>query len=345
MSDYHKRAHEAVERAIRNRMGGTIGLSIEDEAHAAIDAIPERGHAQHCWCHDNCEITAAGHKASHPHPHRDPRCVPFGPSPIETVDKILHALDEPPESDEVRMNQAYAEGLAKAESPMACGHPVACQGVDGCRWCKDVRPLPEPQTEGEMEFRQRLWLGHGHTGVYGDDGEMQCARCAEFGCMDYKRGGIEDVVNTCIRAIEAQRVEPLPEEVGTLAGRLFAAAITDPNDLQKVDFQAVARLVLADRKRAIETWKKAAALHEQNFHDALEAWKKEVQETRDADKAARSARLRAVEGAAQEASLALDRAIYSYGPIRSTADCSEYRKRAQETIAAIVKAAKGEGEK
>lgn len=37
----------------------------------------------------------------------------------------------------------------------------------------------------EMEIRQRLWMGHGHTGMYGDDGEMQCSECRKY--ADYKR--------------------------------------------------------------------------------------------------------------------------------------------------------------
>ncbi len=40
----------------------------------------------------------------------------------------------------------------------------------------------------EMILRQMLWLNHGHTGMYGDDGEMQCAECLrEYGFWDWKR--------------------------------------------------------------------------------------------------------------------------------------------------------------
>lgn len=35
--------------------------------------------------------------------------------------------------------------------------------------------------EVEMELRREWWLNHGHSGLYGDDGEMQCGRCpADF---------------------------------------------------------------------------------------------------------------------------------------------------------------------
>ncbi len=37
-------------------------------------------------------------------------------------------------------------------------------------------------------LRRLLWLNHGHTGMYGDDGEMQCAACLhEYGFWDWKR--------------------------------------------------------------------------------------------------------------------------------------------------------------
>lgn len=37
---------------------------------------------------------------------------------------------------------------------------------------------------GELAARKALWLGHGHThALYGDDGEMQCAKCL----IDFKR--------------------------------------------------------------------------------------------------------------------------------------------------------------
>lgn len=36
-------------------------------------------------------------------------------------------------------------------------------------------------------LRKLLWASHGHTGLYGDDGEMQCAKCM----LDYKSDSIE----------------------------------------------------------------------------------------------------------------------------------------------------------
>lgn len=49
--------------------------------------------------------------------------------------------------------------------------------------------------ETEMRVRKFLWLGHPHTGQYGDDGEMQCIGCAAYGCIDYRRAPLEDCLN------------------------------------------------------------------------------------------------------------------------------------------------------
>ena len=43
----------------------------------------------------------------------------------------------------------------------------------------------------EQQLRERLWLGHGHGMLYGDDGEMQCCAC-KF--KDYKRDDIWELV-------------------------------------------------------------------------------------------------------------------------------------------------------
>ena len=43
----------------------------------------------------------------------------------------------------------------------------------------------------EHRYRRLLWLVHGHIGLYGDDGEMQCSLCAPT--WDYKRMPLADV--------------------------------------------------------------------------------------------------------------------------------------------------------
>jgi len=47
-----------------------------------------------------------------------------------------------------------------------------------------------------MRLRSHLWLGHGHTGQYGDDGEMQCAACIPYGQYDYRRASFADLFKT-----------------------------------------------------------------------------------------------------------------------------------------------------
>jgi hypothetical protein len=43
-------------------------------------------------------------------------------------------------------------------------------------------------------LRELLWLNHGHTGLYGDDGEMQCAECMEeYGFLDWKRTPVKEI--------------------------------------------------------------------------------------------------------------------------------------------------------
>lgn len=45
--------------------------------------------------------------------------------------------------------------------------------------------------ELEGELRQTLWMSHGHQGLYGDDGEIQCNTA---GCMiDFKREPLEQI--------------------------------------------------------------------------------------------------------------------------------------------------------
>jgi hypothetical protein len=44
--------------------------------------------------------------------------------------------------------------------------------------------------ERELETARRLlWLRHGHTGLYGDDGEMQCGQCV----LDFKRQPLDEI--------------------------------------------------------------------------------------------------------------------------------------------------------
>ena len=50
------------------------------------------------------------------------------------------------------------------------------------------------------EWREALWLRHGHEGLYGDDGEMQCGTCVR----DFKRDTPEQIIDGLRRAWERQ---------------------------------------------------------------------------------------------------------------------------------------------
>ena len=52
------------------------------------------------------------------------------------------------------------------------------------------RASDRPHTTGEeLELRRLLWLHHGHSRLYGDDGEMQCSECP----LDFKRDPVERI--------------------------------------------------------------------------------------------------------------------------------------------------------
>jgi hypothetical protein len=43
--------------------------------------------------------------------------------------------------------------------------------------------------EENKRLRYWLWLRHGHEGLYGDDGEMQCGLCR----LDFQRCSVEEL--------------------------------------------------------------------------------------------------------------------------------------------------------
>lgn len=67
----------------------------------------------------------------------------------------------------------------------------------------------EREQTTEQRLRQELWLNHGHDGLYGDDGEMQCGRCLPV--FDYKRAPLADV----IAAADKARLERLAKAIAS----------------------------------------------------------------------------------------------------------------------------------
>ena len=50
-------------------------------------------------------------------------------------------------------------------------------------------------------MRAWMWLNHGHKGMYGDDGEMQCGMCHEqYGFWDWKRTPLKEILDCMTKA-------------------------------------------------------------------------------------------------------------------------------------------------
>lgn len=64
-----------------------------------------------------------------------------------------------------------------------------------------------------LKLRELMWLHHGHDGLYGDDGCMQCARCM----TDFKTDSIDYITKTYKNALRAE-VERL-QQVVTAIGK------------------------------------------------------------------------------------------------------------------------------
>lgn len=95
---------------------------------------------------------------------------------------------------------------------------------------------PPEDARIESRLRQELWLGHGHEGLYGDDGEMQCGRCAPT--WDYRRAPIDDV----IAAAEKARLE---NAIRTLSA-------SPPERPTPAAPQSGAEMIAAERKRQVD---------------------------------------------------------------------------------------------
>lgn len=81
-------------------------------------------------------------------------------------------------------------------------HSIGCPGPRS-----PILEEPRPTQEGvllpkwlDIKIRQFFWQNHGHDGIYGDDGEMQCGQCIKYGLTDYKRAYLGDVVNVALRS-------------------------------------------------------------------------------------------------------------------------------------------------
>lgn len=91
--------------------------------------------------------------------------------------------------------------LACDESREAQGELATCH--------RELERLRQEREQLELEVRKMLWLGHGHTRLYGDDGEMQCGLCAPL--WDYRRAPLAELQQHVLLLRLKQSNEPSAE--------------------------------------------------------------------------------------------------------------------------------------
>lgn len=117
------------------------------------------------------------------------------------------------------------EKLAGAAEHLLHDHDCDSHGWEGVHYAAQaarlhIAALASPEAgksavDAEQELRREWWLNHGHpiAALYGDDGEMQCAKCMPF--CDYKRMPLSDL-QAAVEQARAQRladaVVPEPSE-------------------------------------------------------------------------------------------------------------------------------------
>jgi hypothetical protein len=65
----------------------------------------------------------------------------------------------------------------------------------------------------DRKYRTELWAGHGHSEIYGDDGEMQCCRCG----VDYRRDDLSKVEQAAMFARTERATNQVSERDALLA--------------------------------------------------------------------------------------------------------------------------------
>lgn len=82
------------------------------------------------------------------------------------------------------------------------GHNGPCSSSEPASPSTDAEREPDGE---ERALRRVLWQQHGHLGLYGDDGEMQCSECR----ADYLRDPLLDVVGKAHVALRTKLAEAL----------------------------------------------------------------------------------------------------------------------------------------
>jgi hypothetical protein len=122
-----------------------------------------------------------------------------------------------------------------------------------------LKPQPDSSSipEIELELRQMMWLGHGHTGMYGDDGEMQCMECLPFGVVDYKCEPLDKVRET-FRAVQRERMMKPMDSSSISTEQTFEEWWGSPDDIDYPPLCGNPKdLELAVKERARAAWNAA----------------------------------------------------------------------------------------
>jgi hypothetical protein len=107
-----------------------------------------------------------------------------------------------------RLEVAVTETVREQAERLAGPHGAQCEerrfrlGNDECicAWrAERVAALEAAIREAEEPWRRFAWLVHGHVGLYGDDGEMQCS---VNGAADFKRDPSARLIEHAIKALQ-----------------------------------------------------------------------------------------------------------------------------------------------
>ena len=105
----------------------------------------------------------------------------------------------PPELEQIieRMRRMAMDARQSRENPLNIEADGYYSGAEALEYFANQLAAasrvvrPEPDLDIEHELRMEWWLNHGHDGLYGDDGEMQCGQCHPV--FDYKRAPLAEV--------------------------------------------------------------------------------------------------------------------------------------------------------
>ena len=97
----------------------------------------------------------------------------------------------------------------------------------------EIETLRVDRDKIEYELRRTLWMNHGHIGLYGDDGEMQCGRCM----LDFKRHNL-DVILDKLRALSFTKLDVYQTNLDKARGALADIALAKDMTLEQVQHKA-----------------------------------------------------------------------------------------------------------